>query len=409
MCASLRSRATYADDERPLSLRVLLNDNDPLALALVALEPLQQHVALMASAILANFRTYPHATVFYSRDRNHYANSAKRRYFPDYYSYGAVIAAVDMLALAGLIDNLRTIPSPSATKRSRLRATARLRASILDGSSWTPQIVESEMIVLRGAGKKEIDYVDTDQIRAMRADVLAHNAFQGTFVVALNDTADPVGGLLDLPARTYHRVFCGDFEQGGRWYALWQNLKKELRPQITINGESTTELDFRCCHPRLLCASGGLDLPFGDPDFDFYRFPPFEREDVKTAVAVLLNAPSLSSARRALASELERRGRPDPAAGARSLCRAVVATSPGLAPYWGTGVGLRLQRIDSDICTEVQTAMRTRGIPVLSIHDGFIVPAEHDDDLKQVMETSMQIACRHLRANPIRIPRRVTP
>ncbi|WP_072396227.1 hypothetical protein [Hyphomicrobium sp. CS1GBMeth3] len=193
-----------------------------------------------------------------------------------------------------------------------------------------------------------------------------------------------------------------DFEHGGRWYATWQNLEKKSRSQIRIDGRPTVELDFRCCHPQLLCATAGIDLPFGDPEFDFYRLPPFERSDIKAAVNTLLNAPSSRSARGALTRDLQRPGRPNIAS---ALCHAIRAAWPELAPHWGTGVGLRLQRVDAGICTEVQAEMRSRRIPVLSIHDSFIVPAEFERDLQQVMDAAMEAACRRLREHPIEMSR----
>jgi hypothetical protein len=409
MRASYGSRTPEADDERPLSLRVRLLEDDPLDKALLArLGPLKPNAIHMASAILANFRIDPQATVFYSRDSTHYAEAARKRYFPAYYTYRATKAAVDALARGGLVEDLRTLPSPRATKRSRLRATALLAKLIADAPAWTPQSIVTELIVLRSSGKskQELDYVDTDHIRAMRAEVEAHNAYQATFTVDLDGADASFASLLALCCRLYHRVFSGDFDHGGRWYALWQNIKKELRPHIRIDGRPTIELDFHCCHPRLFLASAGLEALFDDPEFDFYRLPPFERADVKLAVNALLNAPSSRSALGALAKDLRERRRPDASALAKRLCRAIPAAWPTLAACWGTGVGIRLQRIDADICTEVQAEMRRRAIPVLSLHDSFIVPAEHKSDLQQVMDAAMARACRHVSQQPIKSPAR---
>ncbi len=59
------------------------------------------------------------------------------------------------------------------------------------------------------------------------------------------------------------------------------------------------------CHPRILCAIEGLDLPFGVDNFDFYSsIPGFDRAEVKAAVARLLNAGCLRSAEASLACDL---------------------------------------------------------------------------------------------------------
>lgn len=397
------------ENETPLLPSLRLRQDDPVGRELVArVGPLRRRARLMCLAVLANFKVDPDAALFYSRDRNFYSAPPTRRYYPLYYTYRATVSAVAALVEAGFVGDLRTLPSPRATKRSRLRATPLLKSLLEHIPRQAIEHVENELIVLRRRGdKKLIDYADTDQTRAMRADVQAQNAFLRQFVVRLDGVHDVAifeGRRYDLFFRPYYRVFNGDFEHGGRWYGpVWQNLPKDVRLHLTIDGEATCELDFPFCHPRLLGASGGLQLPFDDPGFDFYRLPAFERVEVKSAVKILLNAPSRRSARGALQLDLQKLGIADAASRAKSLCKAVPAARPELAPYWGTGIGLRLQRIDADICTRVQAELRVRGIPALSIHDGFIVPVSARRSLQLAMDAAMQEACDYLRTHPILI------
>lgn len=400
--------------ETPLRLSARVCDDDPVASAILArIGPLKRNARLMVLAILANYKNDPDATLFYSRDRNFYASSATRRYYPFYYTYSAVLSAVAALAQVEFVDDIRTPPSPRATKRSRLRAGAPLKALLTRFPQPAVTYVENEPIVLRRAGARKtlIDYVETDQTRGMRADVQAHNAFLSDVHVCLDDGQEVVtveGRRYDLSFKLFHRVFNGDFEHGGRWYGpTWQNLPKTLRPRLAIDGAATCEIDIRSCHPRLLCAGAGLALPFDDPGFDFYRLTSFDREEVKDAVKVLLNAPNARSARGALIQALHQRGCLDPAARAKSLSKAVRAAWPQLAPYWGSGIGVRLQRIDADICTRVQAELRAQGIPVLSIHDGFIVSVAQRRSLQVAMDTAMHEACNVLRDHPIAIMRPV--
>ena len=57
-----------------------------------------------------------------------------------------------------------------------------------------------------------------------------------------------------------HRVFNrSSFNLGGRLYgAWWENIPKELRQCITINGNPTIELDFPHLHPTLLYIEAGV-------------------------------------------------------------------------------------------------------------------------------------------------------
>ena len=70
---------------------------------------------------------------------------------------------------------------------------------------------------------------------------------------------------------------------------------------------------------------------------------------------------------------------------------------PQLVRYWNTGCGLRLQNIDSDICTRVQRRLRESGRPCLSVHDSFIVMAADADWLRTVMGEELEITCAQLR------------
>src|SRR5690606_29767930 len=112
--------------------------------------------------------------------------------------------------------------------------------------------LDREPIVLRKRStKKQIDYVETAETRAMRAEVNAQNAFLRTITIDLPGER-PANCRWDPDAKSLRRVFTGDFGQGGRWYgAIWQVLTKEERARLTINGEPTTELDIKCCQPRL--------------------------------------------------------------------------------------------------------------------------------------------------------------
>lgn len=403
MRASDDPPAPMSEPERPLSLRVRLHDNDPLTEILLAKAGrMRRKTLLMALAILANFRFHPRAAVFYSRDRTHYSNTVVKFYFPPYYTYAATMAAVDALVRAGLVEENRSRPSSHARRRSTLHATSLLLSWIAESRVWAPQSVRTELVELRSSGKSKqlLTYEETAEIRAMRAELEAFNASQATFDVSLDESAgatEAVKVLLGLSGRQYHRVFSEDLDHGGRFYAQWQNIDRRLRAHITINGRPTFEHDFKCCHPRLLDAIAGTDYPFHDPQFDFYQLAGFARAEVKAAFNILLNVKSFRSAQGALAAELHKAGRADAPARASQLRRAAMAAWPEFAPFWCKGTGMRLQRIDAEVCSEVLAEMRARRIPVLSIHDSFIVPAEHKADLVEVMERCMQRACHRLR------------
>lgn len=400
-------RQRQATDEDPLRLNLKLRESDPIASAILAeLGLVKQRARQMALTILANFAGNPRKVVFYSRDRNFYAGPVARRYLPNHCTYAATMAAVAALVQAGLTEEARTSPSARATSRSTLRASSRLLAMLGSAGKVDVAYLESDPIVLRRSGKskKLLDYSDTQETCAMRDDVREHNAFLSGFAIDLEGVSPD--SKWDPHANQYYRVFNDDFDRGGRWYGpSWQVLSKAERSRLTIDGKPTVELDIKCCQPRLLCANAGLEVPFDDPAFDFYQLPGFQRVEVKRAFNILLNSTSHRQARSALLHALQREGLPCDGMRAAKILKGIVAAWPQLASYWCSGVGLQLQRIDADICTQVQAELRRQGIPVLSIHDSFVVRVADRAILQQTMDAAMADACRRLRDNPIKISR----
>ena len=193
---------------------------------------------------------------------------------------------------------------------------------------------------------------------------------------------------------TYCRIFNGRFTRGGRWYGpWWQSVPSRCRPGIHINGEPTCEPDIRGCHLRLLCARAGVELGDGDP----YELGP-PRKEVKLAVNVMLNARTWPSARSALIARLSDRYGPAVGAQVDMLRTTIQQRYSALDPFLNTGCGLDLQRIDADICEHLQRKLRDRGVPVLSIHDSFVVPKSAHDFTVSEMNEEFDRACRQLRA-----------
>jgi hypothetical protein len=186
---------------------------------------------------------------------------------------------------------------------------------------------------------------------------------------------------LDLSRRSVYRVFNnGTFENGGRFYgAWWQGIPKKYRPHITINGKRTVEVDYSALHPTILYSELGLEMP-DDP----YEIGVSSREVVKRAFNALINAKSTNI------KPVE--GFSEAGAGMKwtEFLKMVKAHFAPFKRYFGTGYGLKLQRLDSDIAEAVMLKFAQRGIPILPIHDSFIVHHGHEDLLRKVMEEKFE-------------------
>ena len=336
--------------------------------------------------------------VFYSRDHNHYA--AVRGYAPRHYRHAAIIAAVDNLETAGLIAHRRTKASPRADLRSCLWPTERLASVLRSAVPNDLCLAAPPPIVLRDEHKHPVALPRSARIRRLTEDVKEHNAFLDRVTIRLEHPDVHIDGCGNILCRglrhdgrrsRYFRVFNRSMQQGGRWFGpYWQSQPADIRAALTIEGEPVVEVDFRACHLRLLGALHGIiiDAEASDP----FALPGHRRADLKLTFNVLVNASSERQARRALAGEFRTEYGSTTCERVGGLIAAVRTRWPGFAASWFTGIGRRLQNIDSNICARVQRRLRHTGIPCLSVHDSFIVPASHSKQLISTMDDELSKA-----------------
>jgi hypothetical protein len=344
------------------------------------------------SCIVADLVLARHAGdrwVSYSRRRDHY--SLGRRYRRTGYTYAFVTRTVRELRDGEMIEEQRANPGTRGWQ-SRMRATDRLTDGLgaLDGLTYDPV----EIVRFKNTDGQLIDYRDTPDTHRMRREVRQLNEAFAT--ITINLEAPDVGwhghvvrvdDKYVLPKKVAgYRVFNGDWALGGRYYGpFWQNLPKLRRAQLTIDGVGVVEHDFAQLHPRLLYAHLGLRL-----DGDAYSIAGYDESDRplnKKGWNILLNATSRRSAITALAREL--RG-PAPLARSADIIRAIEHRHEPIRGALGSGLGLRLQRIDSDLMMAIEARCLSEGIVALPVHDSFIAKRGRDADrVTELMDSEL--------------------
>lgn len=193
----------------------------------------------------------------------------------------------------------------------------------------------------------------------------------------------PESSSIDLvSAKRLYRVFNnGTFDHGGRFYGgWWQNVPREYRRFITINGKPTVEVDYSNMQLAMLYARMGYQLE-GDA-YAIGGIDPQHRDLIKQETLKLINAKGHMEAPRK--SSL-------PSGWTwKELQDAISEKHKPVAEYFGSGEGIRLQRLDSDIAEDVIMRMMDKGVPVLPIHDSFIVAEGYADDLSEIMLDAYQ-------------------
>lgn len=197
---------------------------------------------------------------------------------------------------------------------------------------------------------------------------------------------------------TMKRVFSGDLKTGGRWYSNFQNWRSYHRGALLINGEPTIELDYAGFHPRLLYHRAGIDMK-GDP-YEKLGLKDEERDAAKVALQAILNA---GNRRGAIGSmkhweEKCKNGHYEEALylpeiyyqkgedGYDCFLEDIKEKLSDIAKdHFFKSPWKHLQYDDARMTGHIINVLGNVGIPVVSVHDSYVVPKRNEQRLRDVM------------------------
>lgn len=197
------------------------------------------------------------------------------------------------------------------------------------------------------------------------------------------------------PNVAIRQIHVGDTFQAARLYSFGelsgQNLSKEVRATMRIDGEPAAEWDYSGMHPRMLYRRAGITELEGDPYKPDEVMPGCEvagvRRFTKRALNACLNCRTRPAAHSAIANMLknnaELRGAVGPVA---VFTDRVLAAHAPIAPYFFTGVGMELMTADGTVMLEVMKQHRDAGKPALPIHDAVVCRASDAEWTRGVMQ-----------------------
>lgn len=284
-----------------------------------------------------------------------------------------------------------------------------------------------EMLELRGSKDpavggsiQQLEYPDSKETEQMRYLLKRYNQLLVSQKIELSVTEDDYverkitkGPQTGMVQRIYvdqgnlfvKRVFNnGSWKLGGRFYGgWWQQISKELRNEITINGKPTIEIDYKSMHVSLLFAL------IGHPhEYDPYSIELVDelvgrsldqRSILKNLVLMCINSNSKKKAFSAFRSEYQP-GHPCKRLKDIELERLLTAfltKYPRLEKFMFSGKGLELMFLDSCIAEYVIKHFTDQNVPVLTLHDSFIIAYDRVLELRAVMtEAGNKYAGRHL-------------
>lgn len=343
--------------------------------------------AAIAADALMSARRDPERRISYSRRKGWWTDSA--RYRDRRFSYETIVPAVDSLVEAGILVDHDKRP---AGRASGIQSSYRPAPWMADLKAPKLRREPGELIRLKDANRLLVDYRDTERTHRDRKLVEKVNRLIAATDIRL-DAPDAVvdGDVIRFGAHTVYpdmqalyRVYNGGWMCNGRFYGgWWQSCRSTDRQHFVLDGQRTIEIDYAQLHPRLLYALAGRQL-----DGDAYTLAGWDRKLCKIAFNVLLNAANYFQAYGAILPYVD-----GCEVAARDLIADIKAKHPAVRAYFHSGVGLRLQNLDSEMCRFVLSEMSVkRGIVVLPVHDSFIVPEGAREDLVRTMKIAFDRA-----------------
>lgn len=362
----------------------------------------RRHLRVTLLNLYATWLQDPTMYVAYPRAAG--AFKAGSRYNALHISFG-VVTVIDALFNGGWIENHRGIYARSGEGRSyvaRMRAKPAL-IELMQNRGVRPEHVgthqEREALILKGerdanGDRAEVEYDDTSETNAMRGQIAAYNELLAGTAITLSPT--PIGpSVPDNPRpfvphwqkRTYRIFHDRSWEAHGRLYGgWWQNIPRDWRTQIVINGKPTTEVDYSALHIILAYADAGIDY-WKRYDRDPYTLPGYDgdrqmRQFAKKLLLTALNASSPKATVSAVWSDIRKdreKGKDDwdwldtrqPNA-AEVLRKLEKLHDPILHLLYACG-HVDWLHLDSRIAMAVIGDLTNQAIPCLSVHDSFIV------------------------------------
>jgi hypothetical protein len=201
------------------------------------------------------------------------------------------------------------------------------------------------------------------------------------------------------------------FDKGGRSYVIGKGselMKKIARQELTIDGESVVEIDFKSLHPRLVAEIIGVTLP---DDFDPYGIKLEGYDDdclraiCKLLVLCIFNASSEASAIAAVRKELstlceddekkvktldywKEQGWVPEIIELKQISKLLKEHNNYAVQYMFTGYGMDLQNLDSRIMDCVVEHFTMVDEFVLPIHDSIVIRESLGDEAIRIMRVA---------------------
>jgi hypothetical protein len=191
--------------------------------------------------------------------------------------------------------------------------------------------------------------------------------------------------------RTYTKHYLDrSYKSGGKYYSpCWQNLSKELRKEIKINGQETVELDFNAMHLHLLYCKVNKKLTNYIPEgTDAYQLPNRNRKIVKTSFTCCINNNCNKDNVNQVVGPKVAQKFPEifvKNTSYRDILEELGSHHPEVSQFFYAQIGNEVSNMESKVSDYIIGKLTRKNILVLNIHDSFIVSIPYKDILLNTM------------------------
>lgn len=247
-----------------------------------------------------------------------------------------------------------------------------------------------ELVILRDENKDDEKYDDTELTNRVRERLKKANALNSNCDICYMDEDGNSKKLYPALHAIYNH---SRFDYGGRLYTRHgqQQLKSRERKGIYIDGQKGIELDFRGYHIMLMYAQKKIQFP-GDPYTrisDNYELRGILKQILIRMINCATEIEAIRSSNEILRDDygmkliLDSNGLT-----VKKIVDKFKQAHEQIKEYFFSSAGLILMNKDAKIALDIVSHFIDKGIPILPVHDSFIIPAKYSTELKQVMEST---------------------
>ena len=343
--------------------------------------------------------------VFYSRDSNFYKSIT--RYNPNKISIRKIRKIIELLIKHEFIDHRKgryVRYDKKQNKRSRIRPKLKFLNLMRRYFVKRQHILRSDtdVIILKNPKKYLRDYSDNQYTKKIRSECLSYNKSLSLNKLGLSKSKQVKDYLrernIDLKNKSYQRIFNGDFKHGGRFYGpWWLNIPSELRQFITINNNKTVEYDYSSLIIHQIYSEVGLNYfdenTYSNDPYLLKGISDTERKINKAIIQIALNCSDFESLNTALLRQYKKgkligvKPRKKEIEKRLNMFREM---NPKISSFIYSRCALRFQFQDSEIARKIINRCYMYLIPVLSVHDSFIVEETNSNFIKDTMNNAIK-------------------